>query len=87
MILLITIKTYPDMQYDTTDTIKTHPDMQYTTDTIKTHPDMHYDTTDAIKTHPDPCLYSCMIKYRKAACTVILMMNNWLFKTCRRQYN
>ena len=31
------------------------------------------------------CLYRCMIKYRKAACTVILMMNTQLFETRRRQ--
>ena len=30
------------------------------------------------------CLYGCMIKYRKAACTDFLMMNNWLFETCRK---
>jgi len=33
------------------------------------------------------CLYRCMIKCRKAACTFFLMMNTWLFETCRRQYN
>jgi len=33
------------------------------------------------------CLYRCMIKYRKAACTVFLMMNTQFFETCRRQYN
>ena len=34
---------------------------------------------------PD-CLCRCMIQYRKADFTVLLMINTWLFETCRRQY-
>ena len=28
-----------------------------------------------------------MIQHRKAACTDFLMMNTWMFETCRIQYN
>jgi len=42
-------------------------------------------------THPESdktsCLYSCMLKYHKAACTIFLRMNTWLFETCRGKYN
>jgi hypothetical protein len=33
------------------------------------------------------CLYRCVIKYHKAACTVFLMISTWLFETCRGPYN
>jgi len=33
------------------------------------------------------CLYRCMIKYHKAACTVFMTMDIWLFETCQKQYN
>ena len=32
-------------------------------------------------------LYRCMKKYCSAECTVFLMINTWLFETCRRQHN
>jgi len=32
-------------------------------------------------------MYKIYKKYRKASCTVLLMMTTCLFETCRRQYN